>query len=306
MVSGCYVVLGWLYGLQRKENAMVKRGIPYFPLDVALDTGFELIEAEFGILGFGVIIKVLQLVYGEGGYYVEWTDEVALLFGKKNGLGGNVVSEIIKSAVRRGIFDEGIFRQFGVLTSHGIQERYVKACVRRRKVEIKREYLLLCNTEIPKNVYILGENVDISAKNADIFRQSKVKKSKEDNIVVVNSKVTDKREPNQDNNADQSKQSKAEYLRAVRLLESVKGAPLSGYEMERAVDFVKEYGVDLVCGAFKEMGDCNAFGMRYAQRILEDWRRHGRKKSGGGRSREQKPQGSIMTNETDYSDIYLP
>ena len=158
---------------------MVKRGISYFPLDVALDTGFELIEAEFGILGFGVIIKVLQLVYGEGGYYVEWTDEVALLFGKKNGLGGNVVSEIIKSAVRRGIFDEGIFRQFGVLTSHGIQERYVKACVRRRKVEIKREYLLLCNTEIPKNVYILGENVDISAKNGDNFIKCIVKKCKE-------------------------------------------------------------------------------------------------------------------------------
>ena len=70
----------------------LKNGLPYFPLNVVLDTKFELIEAEFGLNGFGVVVKLYQKIYGQG-YYIEWTDEVALLFAKKIGLGGGVVSE---------------------------------------------------------------------------------------------------------------------------------------------------------------------------------------------------------------------
>lgn len=54
----------------------MKSGIDYFPLDVALDEKFELIEAEFGLTGFGVVVKLLQKIYGGQGYYVEWTKEV--------------------------------------------------------------------------------------------------------------------------------------------------------------------------------------------------------------------------------------
>ena len=61
----------------------MKSGIDYFPLDVALDEKFELIEAEFGLTGFGVVVKLLQKIYGGQGYYAEWTKEVALLFAKK-------------------------------------------------------------------------------------------------------------------------------------------------------------------------------------------------------------------------------
>ena len=59
---------------------MGKSGLPYVPLDVTLDNKFALIEAEFGIKGFGVIVKLFQEIYGGQGYYAEWTDEIALLF----------------------------------------------------------------------------------------------------------------------------------------------------------------------------------------------------------------------------------
>ena len=39
----------------------MKDGIPYFPLDCELDSKFELIEAEFGLQGFAVVVKLLQL-----------------------------------------------------------------------------------------------------------------------------------------------------------------------------------------------------------------------------------------------------
>ena len=73
----------------------IKNGLDYFPMDVVCNDKIELIEAEFGLTGFATVVKLFQKIYGERGYYCEWTDEVALLFGKKNGLGSNVVSEIV-------------------------------------------------------------------------------------------------------------------------------------------------------------------------------------------------------------------
>lgn len=155
----------------------MKSGLDYFPLDVYLDDKFKLIEAEFGLTGFAIVVKLFQKIYGELGYYCEWTNEVALLFGRENCLGDSAVSEIVSAAIRRGIFDKKLAEQ-GILTSAGIQKRYFEAVSRRKEVKVKKEYLLIEVTQIYKNVDIIEENVNISSENADIFKQSKVKKSK--------------------------------------------------------------------------------------------------------------------------------
>lgn len=157
---------------------MSSSGIPYFPLECQLDEKFELIEAEFGLTGFAIVVKLLQRIYGGRGYYCEWTNEVALLFGKRCGVGGSAVSEIVSAAIKRGIFDKDKFDRYSILTSRGIQERYFEAVSRRKCVEVKSEYLLLCTAQLPKNVDISAENVNIFSENADIFQQSKVKESK--------------------------------------------------------------------------------------------------------------------------------
>ena len=155
-------------------------GITYFPLDVHLDDKFDLIEAEFGLTGFAVVVKLLQRIYGGQGYYCEWTKDVALLFGKNLGFkpGDNVVSEIVEASIRRGIFDRNLYEKYQILTSRGIQKRYFEAVSRRVKVEVKAEYLLVQVEQNYKNVYIFKENVDISSENANISEQRKVEKSK--------------------------------------------------------------------------------------------------------------------------------
>jgi len=156
----------------------MKSGIDYFPLDVSLDSKFELVEAEFGLLGFAVVVKLYQRIFGSEGYYCEWTTEVALLFAKHVGLGGNAVSEILSAAIKRGIFDSNLFEKYQVLTSRGIQKRYFDIVKRRKDVQIKKEYLLVDPTQICKDVNISSENVNIISGNADISKQSKVKESK--------------------------------------------------------------------------------------------------------------------------------
>ncbi len=168
-------------------------GITYFPLDVHLDDKFDLIEAEFGLTGFAVVVKLLQRIYGGQGYYCEWTKDVALLFGKNLGFkpGDNVVSEIVEASIRRGIFDRNLYEKYQILTSRGIQKRYFEAVSRRVKVEVKAEYLLVQVEQNYKNVYIFKENVDISSENVNISEQRKVEKRKVNKSKVKETEAAD-------------------------------------------------------------------------------------------------------------------
>ena len=156
----------------------IDAGIPYFSLQTCLDEKFELIEAEFGLTGFAVIIKLYQRIYSRG-YYCDWTKEVELLFSKSIGLaGGNSVSEIVGGALRRDIFDRALYREHHILTSKGIQTRYFEAVKKRKAVEVVGEYLLVPRSSLPQNVVIKGLNSGIKALYSGTSGQSKGKESR--------------------------------------------------------------------------------------------------------------------------------
>jgi hypothetical protein len=156
----------------------MKAGLDWFPLDVRNDTKLDLIEAEFHLKGFALVIKMFQLIYADTGYCTHWHDEVALLFASKNGVSGKLVSEIVSAAIRRDIFDKAMFDKYGILTSYGIQKRYLSAVARRKDAEIKEEYRIVRAVEKKEVAYISSENAYISDENDDIFKQSRVEKSR--------------------------------------------------------------------------------------------------------------------------------
>ena len=156
-------------------------GIPYFPLDVYADDKIRLIEAEFGLKGFAIIVKLYQKIYGGFGYYCEWTNDVGLLFSQDVCEGYSSVSEIVSAAIRRGVFDKDLYEKYQILTSRGVQKRYFSAVSRRKQINVKSEYLLVEVAQFSENVNILSENVSRNAKNVCNLQQSKEKKSKEEN-----------------------------------------------------------------------------------------------------------------------------
>lgn len=162
-----------------------KAGLDYFELDCHLDEKVRLIQAEFGLKGFAVVVKLYQKIYSEFGYYCEWNADSLLLFASENGVSGrgekNLISEIISACIKRNIFSEELYREFGILTSKGIQKRYLNAVSRREKVELKKEYLLLGVDKNNKNVVINQINVDGNKVNDYSNSQSRVEKSKEEN-----------------------------------------------------------------------------------------------------------------------------
>lgn len=162
-----------------------KVGLDYFELDCHMDEKVRLIQAEFGMKGFGIVVRLLQEIYGEKGYYIEWTQDRELLFASENGSTSGSVNEIVMACIRRNIFSERLFNEFGILSSGGIQKQYLKATSKREVVDLKKEYLLISIPENSKNVVVNSISSDINSISSVINTQSRVEKSREENIYIV-------------------------------------------------------------------------------------------------------------------------
>lgn len=152
--------------------------LDYFPLDCRLNDRMKLIEAEFGLAGFAIIIKIFQKIYGGKGYYCEWNEEVILLFAREINAGGNIVSEVIEGALRRGIFSKEMYDKYGILTSERIQTTYFDAASRRDCINIDDRYLLISYTLLPENVSRNGVNANRNPVNVGNNPQKKRKEIK--------------------------------------------------------------------------------------------------------------------------------
>ena len=159
----------------------IKEGLDYFELDCHMEEKVRLIQAEFGLKGFAIVVKLYQKIYGGFGYYCEWNEDSLLLFMSENGVSSrdekNLICEIVSACIRRNIFSEKLFNEFGILTSYGVQKRYLNAVSRREKVELIKEYLLISVGKNQDNVCIKSINVDRNSVNVCSNSQSREEKS---------------------------------------------------------------------------------------------------------------------------------
>jgi hypothetical protein len=161
-----------------------KIGIDYFPFDVDFfnDEKVEFVSARFGVKGEIIVIRLLCKIYRIG-YYTEWNEDESTLLAKRAGdaISPALVSDVVKELVKRGFFDETLLNRFDILTSKGIQRRYVAATSERKEIEINRDFWLI---DQPKNAVISvippknGVNPPNNPVNRSESTQSKVKESK--------------------------------------------------------------------------------------------------------------------------------
>jgi hypothetical protein len=124
----------------------IRKGLDYFPLDVNIfeDDKLQFVSMRFEQKGELLTIKLLCKIYNNG-YYINWNDDVAALFAKS--AGGSVtlgfVNEVVYELLKRDFFDKDLYTQFAILTSRGIQKRYLRICSDAKRVgyEIKPEYV---------------------------------------------------------------------------------------------------------------------------------------------------------------------
>lgn len=230
----------------------------------------KLLDAQ-GWRGVGVYMYLLLRAYGSHGYYLEWCFADCATIARKmgGGIGATQVEEAIRCCLRVGLFDEGLLVRWGVLTSIDIQTNFLEAKRRlRHRLRVRPEIWLL-NGNVPSSGLVpCAENTEEMHKDSQEMHKDsqEMRKDKDSRVGKGIIDVVVVGEPE-----------KAEaYAKAADLFGSIKGAPLSPFEIDRTVELVDDYGLQWVLDALRNMGDHGVVKINYAEATLANWRSNGR------------------------------
>jgi len=144
-----------------------KQGIDYFPVDVQFNDQLELLIADKGAEALAVIITIWQLIYQNNGYYIENGHDLTLLIKRRIIIEPVVTSEIIIAAIDRGIFDKELYKKHNILTSNGIQKRYISATRLKKNINLVENYLLVDVSNVGNYTYV-GVNAVVNATKEEV------------------------------------------------------------------------------------------------------------------------------------------
>jgi len=127
-------------------------GLEYFSHDVNTERDLEFIEAKHGLIGYSVYFKLLERLYDDSGYYLEWSERQCIILAKKWSsdripVSSEYLQEIIDDLLAEGLFSQEVYDAHKVLTSAAAQRRYISGAERRTRIEIRQDYLL-CQVEL--------------------------------------------------------------------------------------------------------------------------------------------------------------
>ncbi len=178
----------------------IKVGLDYFPLDVGFlnDRKIRFIKSLYGADAVSALVAIYSAIYEDEGYFIELDDLAILDLAEKSCVEVQTLVEIIKCATDIGLFSKRVANEYNVLTSGGIQKRYLEAKKRSVNVDINQGYCVVNDTETPIIATLTKDQKD-ATNGVNVYRnphyciqkpplndemrgrgtQSKVKESKE-------------------------------------------------------------------------------------------------------------------------------
>ena len=176
-----------------------KSGLDYWPRDVGLfqDRKFRRLKSEYGYLALVVYEQLLDMIYSDKGYYLEYDEEtkddavwdICSALQGKHQPEPQTIADVIAGLAERGLFDGDCFKR-GLITSKRIQKTYYRSAVDRKSIEINFDIWLLDEAEMESmskgslilSEYINRSNNSVNRSNNEVnqpnYPQSKVKESK--------------------------------------------------------------------------------------------------------------------------------
>jgi hypothetical protein len=148
-------------------------GIIYYQVLVnhTQNSKIKLLFNEFGADGYWIWKCLLDKIYEDKGYYIDVSDKdeldlFAADFCKKE---LHEVEAVIKCCVRRGLFDQNVYKEYQVLTSDRIQETYIEATSERRRkgtiIDVREEYLVIEINPEWNNLIVTRKKAIVPRKN---------------------------------------------------------------------------------------------------------------------------------------------
>lgn len=168
-----------------------KKGIRYFNIECEHEDKLEYILAKHGIAGYGIVIQLWRKIYQIEGYFCDWKEKNKYLFAKNIGVSVEELNLVIDTCFEEKIFNEEKFKEYHVLTSAGVQKRWLKIVK-----DCKRK-----DTDIDENLDLTGvtpekkpktpenpaetQSVDIQSKEEQTIEEEKKPKYDRDEFFEV-------------------------------------------------------------------------------------------------------------------------
>lgn len=272
------------------------KGVEYFPLNVNFinDLKVRKLLLSCGAEAIAVLIYLLSTIYKDEGYYVEIHEDEIDLIALDVNVTPEFVLEVINKACEVRLFDVNLYNNFNILTSKGIQERYLKITERRKNSVVITQFNLINVYNNSINVNNNSINVDNNPVNVYKSTQSKVKERKgkkskvkslsNDSVKNVYLTETEKRDC-------MNKKIYELYLNGI--------GQISPTIKERLDDLVELYGMEHVIVAINTTIESGGSSIKYVETVAAS---NLKKKVNDNGTNKRRP-GAGATEATDGSEI---
>ena len=233
----------------------LKDGVDYFPKDTDFygDDKVRLLRAEFQSKGMYLLDYLLCDLYGKNGYFIKWGKDKCYLVSDGAGCGcaPNFVEEFVNRCVACSFFDERVYNVFGVLTSSGIQRRYIRMFNSRPDIPMIKEYWLL-----------------------DVNDKKDVPKGALDKLTFKSIKSTENPDKSTENLQNKIEESKDIYMdegtlrEVAQSFEMTFGKTIGGLDRTIILELVQRYPKELIIEAIRVAKANNAASAKYIRSIL--------------------------------------
>lgn len=160
-----------------------KQGIDYFPMDVGFFTDVKIrkISRACGSQSTSILICLLCNIYKDEGYYILWDEDLPFVIADTVGVSEGAVKEVLIKSLQVGFFDQELYEKYKILTSSGIQKRFLLATYQRKETTIIPEYLINCaNNSINCTINSINHS-DNEQSKSKVKVNRKKRKEKENN-----------------------------------------------------------------------------------------------------------------------------
>ena len=155
------------------------------------DLKIKKIIRAHGAQAVAVVISVLTTIYRDNGYFATYDEDLIFIIADELKLEDSYVKDVIEKLIEVDFLNKEQKEKNNILTSIGIQERYLKACERRVKTTLNATYSLLndSSNELPQTESTDKESLCIQKPDSTGVNDSKSTQSKVNKNIVNKNKI---------------------------------------------------------------------------------------------------------------------
>ena len=234
----------------------LKQGLDYYPMDVGFlrDIKVRRIIKSCGASSIAVLIWLLNSCYQDEGYYLRWTKDLPFIVAEDTDVTEGHVQEVVKKALQVGFFDESMKDNYEILTSAGIQKRFLAVTSRRKSVFLRRDFALISINDDINSINDDNNSINVYRSTQSKVKESKVKESIRDmshDVIDGSVSTTIKTTTTKNNSSISSKKFRKPTL-------------------DELIAYIKEKGYVFDPEAFMSYYDAN--GWRVGRNPMKSWK----------------------------------